>query len=75
MMYYTAGKPERRQKEMNAEMTAAEISLRLSGMMDEIAEMADYLDENLGRGDSAEALDRVCEMIREARMKMRRGDE
>lgn len=53
--------------------TRTELSLRLSALADEVAEIAQSLEEDHGMDDAAAALDYAIEKIREARMLARPG--
>ncbi|MBO4797451.1 MAG: hypothetical protein J5494_01580 [Candidatus Methanomethylophilaceae archaeon] len=53
-------------------MTAAEVSLRLSALMDELADLADELEEDYGIESAAATLDKAYGEIRKARMQIRR---
>lgn len=52
--------------------TAAELSLRLSALMDELADIADELEEDFGIETAAATLDKAYGEIRRARMQIRR---
>ncbi len=55
------------------ETNIAEMSLRLSALIDELAAIAESFDEDHGMTDAAVALDDAIEKIREARMLARPG--
>ena len=52
--------------------TTAELSLRLSALMDELAEIADTLEDDFGIEAAAATLDKAYGEIRKARMQIRR---